>query len=164
MNVMSITKIRKGLAVIALMGALIGGLAACGSSPGTAQAPKSPTSTTAQAPAIVDPAKDMAAWAAAGGTDDLKSIDRCMSAMGNNPTQEQIGALNNAVAKAQSRPMPASVDPRGAYASMLGHLKKVVAAYANGDMAIAMSESGSIAADMNMLQDEIKAAGFDVSS
>ena len=114
MNAMSITKIPRGLAVIALMGALIGGLAACSSSPATAPAPKSPTSTTAQATATADPTKDMAAWVAAGGTDDLTSINESMSAMGNNPMPGQIRILDNAIAKAQSRPMPSSVDPKGA--------------------------------------------------
>ena len=161
---MSITTIPRGLAVAALIGTLIGGLVACGSSPGTAAAPKPPTSTTAQATATADPTKDMAAWVAAGGTDDLASINGYMSAMGNNPTPDQIRMLDNAIAKAQSRPMPSSVDPKGAYASMLEHLKKIVNAYTNGDVATALSESGFIATDMKTLQDEMKAAGFDVSS
>ena len=161
---MSITKIPRGLAVIALMGVLIGGLAACGSSPPTAPAPKSPAATTAPATATADPTKDMAAWVAAGGTDDLTSINRCMSAMGNNPTPDQIRILDNAIAKAQSRPMPPSVDPKDAYASMLEDLKKIANAYTNGDVATALSESGIIATDMKTLQDEMKAAGFDVSS
>jgi hypothetical protein len=164
MNAMSITKIPRGLVVIAVMGALIGGLVACGSSPGTAPAPKAPTSTTAQATATADPTKDMAAWAAAGGTDDLTSINKCMSAMGDNPTPNQIRILDNAIAKAQSRPMPSSLDPKGAYASMLEHLKKIVNAYTSGDVATALSEEGFIATDMRTLQDEMKAAGFDVSS
>jgi hypothetical protein len=161
---MGITKIPRGLAVIALIGALIGGLVACGSSPGTAPAPKSPASTSAQATTRADPTKDMAAWVAAGGTDDLASINTYMSAMGNNPMPDQIGMLDNAIAKAQSRPMPSSVDPKNAYASMLGHLKKIVNAYTNGDVATALSEAGFIATDMKTLQDEMKAAGFDVSS
>ena len=161
---MSITKIPRVLAVIALMGAIIGGLAACGSSPGTAPAPKPLTSTTAQATAKADPTKDMAAWVAAGGTDDLTSINKYVSAMGDSPAPDQIRILDNAIAKAQSRPMPSSIDPKGAYASMLEHLKKIVNAYTNGDVATALSESGFIATDMKTLRDEMKAAGFDVSS
>lgn len=161
---MSIVKIPRELAVAALIGALFGGLVACGSSPGTAPAPKSPVSATAQASAKADPTKEMAAWVAAGGTDDLASINTYMSAMGNNPMPYQIRMLDNAIAKAQSRPMPSSVDPKGAYASMLEHLKKIVNAYTNGDVATAQSESGFIATDMRTLQDEMKAAGFDVSS
>ena len=41
---------------------------------------------------------------------------------------------------------------------MLEHLKKIVNAYTNGDVATALSESGLIATDMKTLQDEMKAA------
>jgi hypothetical protein len=105
----------------------------------------------------------MAAWVAAGGADDLNSIGRYMSAMGDNPTRQQIGTLSAAIAKAQSRPMPSSVDPKGAYTAMLEQLKKEVTAYQGGDVAAALSAAGSIARDMNTLRDEMKAAGFDVS-
>lgn len=165
MNAMS-TKITKGLAAIALITALGGGLASCGNSVGTAPAPKSSASSTAPAPAPAkaNPGQDMTAWAAAGGTDALNSIGRCMSAMGGSPTPKQMGMLSAALAKAESHPMPSSVDPRGAYIAMLEHLKKVITAYENGDVVTALSESGSMAANMKTLQDEMKAAGFDVSS
>lgn len=157
------TKITKGLAAIALAGVLGGGLAACGSSVSTASAPSPSASAPASAPAKADPGKDMATWMAAGGADDLNSIGRCMSVMGNNPTRQQIGALSAAVARAQSRPMPSSVDPKGAYTAMLEQYKKVVAAYQSGDVATAMSAAGAIAHDMKTLQGEMQAAGFHVS-
>ena len=158
------TKITKGLAAIALAGVLGGGLAACGSSAGTASAPKAPASPTASAPAKADPGKDMAAWIAAGGADDMNSIGRCMSAMGDNPTRQQIAALNAAIATAQSRPMPASVDPKRAYPALLKQYKKVATAYENGDVAATVSAAGAITSDMKTLLGEMKAAGFDVSS
>jgi hypothetical protein len=157
------TKITKGLAAIALAGVLSGGLAACGSSAGPASAPKPSASATASAPAKADPGKDMAAWIAAGGADDLNSIGQCMSAMGGTPTRQQLAALSAAIAKAQSQPMPGSVDPRRAYPAMLEQYKKVVTAYDSGDVAAAASAAGAIASDMKTLQGEMKAAGFDVS-
>lgn len=157
------TKITKGLAAIALAGVLGGGLAACGSSAGTASAPKPSASATASAPAKADPVKDMTAWIAAGGADDMNSIGQCMSAMGDNPTRQQIAALSAAIAKAQSRPMPSSVDPKRAYPALLEQYRKVASAYENGDVATALSAAGAIASDMKTLQGEMKAAGFDVS-
>lgn len=161
------TKITKGLAAIALAGVLGGGLAACGSSAGTASAPKPSTSATASAtasaPAKADPGQDMAAWLAGGGADDLNSVGRCMSAMGGNPTRQQIAALNAAIARAQSRPMPSSVDPKRAYPALMGQYKKVVTAYESGDFAAAASAAGAIASDMKTLQGEMKAAGVEVS-
>ena len=105
----------------------------------------------------------MTAWVAAGGADDLASIGRCMSVMGGNPTRQQLAALSAAIAKAQSRPMPGSVDPQRAYPALLEHYKKVVTAYESGDVATALSAAGAIASDMKTLQGEMKAAGFDVS-
>jgi hypothetical protein len=157
------TKITKGVAAIALAGVLGGGLAACGSSAGTASAPKPSASATASAPAQAHPGQDMAAWIAAGGADDLNSVGRCLSAMGDNPTRQQIAALSAAIAKAQSRPMPSSVDPKRAYPAVLEHYKKVVTAYENGDVAAAASAAGAIASDVKTLQGEMKAAWFDVS-
>jgi hypothetical protein len=157
------TKTTKGLAAVALVGVLSGGLAACGSSAGSAPAPKPSASTTAPAPAKADRGKDMAAWMAAGGVDDLNSIGRCISAMGDSPTRQQLGTLSAAIARAQSRPMPSSVDPKGAYTAYLEHLKKMVTAYQSGDVATASSAAGSVNGDMKTLQDEMKAAGFDVS-
>ena len=157
------TKITKGLAAIALAGLLGGGLAACGGSAGTASAPKPSASAPASAPAKANPGQDMAAWIAAGGADDLSSVGRCVSAMGDNPTRQQIAALNAAIAKAQSRPMPSSVDPKRAYPALLGQYKKVVTAYENGDIAAAVSAAGAIASDVKTLQGEMKAAGVDVS-
>jgi hypothetical protein len=94
--------------------------------------------------------------------DGLNSIDRCLSAMGDYPTPEQISALSNAVAKARSQPIPASVDPKGAYGAMLAHLQKAVTAFENGDIATGSSELRSDTAYMQTLQQEMKAAGFDV--
>jgi len=162
------TTITKGLAAIALAGALTGGLAACGGSAGTGPAPEPSTSTTAPAPAKTAPAQAnpteaIAAWVAAGGPDALASVGRTLSVMGENPTQQQIAALRDAIAEARSRPMPSSLDPKGAYPAMLAHLEKTVIAYANGDIAAALSESGSVATDTQTLENELKAAGFQVS-
>ena len=157
------TKITKGLAAIALVGVLSGGMAACGSSAGTASAPKPSASPTALAPATADPGKDMAAWIAAGGADDMNAIGRCMSAMGDNPTRQQIQALNAAIAKAQSRPMPSSVDLKDVYPALLEHYKKLATAYENGDIDTELSAAGAIVSDVKALQGEIKTAGFDVS-
>jgi hypothetical protein len=163
------TKITKGLAAIALAGALGGGLAACGSSASPASAPEpsapatAPAPATASAPAKADPGQDMAAWLAAGGADALNSIGRCMSAMGDHPTRPQMAALNAAIAKAQSRPMPSSVDPKRAYPALLEHYKKVVTAYENGDAAATVSAVGAITGDMKTLLGEMKAAGVQVS-
>ena len=157
------TKITKGLATIALAGVLGGGLAACGSSASPASAPKPSTSAPASAPAQADPDQDMAAWIAAGGADDMNSIGRCMSAMGNNPTRHQIAALNAAIAKARSRPIPSSVDPKGAYPALLEQYKKVATAYENGDVDTALSAASAIANDAKTLQGEMKAAGVEVS-
>jgi hypothetical protein len=157
------TKITKGLTAIALAGLLSGGLAACGSSAGSASAPKPSTSPTASAPAKADPRQDMAAWLTAGGADALNSIGRRMSAMGDNPTRQEIAALNAAIAEAQSRPMPSSVDPKGAYPALLEHYKKVVTAYQSGDVGAEVSAVGVIASDMKTLEGEMKAAGVDVS-
>ena len=157
------TKITKGLAAIALAGVLGGGLAACGSSAAPAPVPKPPTSAPASVPAKADPGKDMAAWIAAGGADDMTSIGRCMSAMGGNPTRQQIQALNAAIAKAQSRPIPSSVDPKGAYPALLQQYKKVVTAYQNGDIDTELSAAAAIASDAKTLQGEMQAVGFDVS-
>ena len=94
----------------------------------------------------------------------MNSIGRCMSAMGDNPTRQQIAALNAAIATAQSRPMPASVDPKRAYPALLKQYKKVATAYENGDVAATVSAAGAITSDMKTLLGEMKAAGFDVSS
>jgi hypothetical protein len=157
------TKITKGLAAIALGGVLGGGLAACGSSASPASAPEPSAPATASAPAKADPGQDMAAWLAAGGADALNSIGRCMSAMGDHPTRPQMAALNAAIAKAQSRPMPSSVDPKRAYPALLEHYKKVVTAYENGDAAATVSAVGAITGDMKTLLGEMKAAGVQVS-
>ena len=165
------TKITKGLAAIALAGVLGGGLAACGNSADTSSAPNPSASATASAsatpsasaPAKADPVKDMAAWIAAGGADDMNSIGRCMSAMGDQPTRHQIAALNAAIAKAQSRPIPSSVDPKGAYPALLQQYKKVATAYENGDIDTALSAASAIANDAKTLQGEMKAVGFAVS-
>jgi hypothetical protein len=157
------TKITKGLTAIALAGVLGGGLAACGSSASPASAPKPPASPTASAPAQADPSRDMAAWLAAGGADALNSVGRCMSGLGDRPTRQQIAALNAALAKAQSRPMPSSVDPKGAYPALLEQYKKVVTAFESGDVAAATSAASAIANDAKTLQGEMRAAGVEVS-
>ena len=158
------TKIMKGLAAIALAGMLGGGLAACGSSAGTASAPKPSPSATASAPAKVDPRQDMAAWLAAGGADAMNSIGRCMSTIGDHPTRQQIAALSAAIAKAQSRPMPSSVDPKRAYPALMKQYKKVVAAYESGHFAAATSAAGATTSEIMTLRGEMKAAGVEVSS
>ena len=66
-----------------------------------------------------------------------------MSVMGGNPTRQQLAALSAAIAKAQSRPMPGSVDPQRAYPTMLEQYKKVVTAYESGDVATALSAAGA---------------------
>jgi len=169
---MATATITKGLAVVTLIGALSGGLAACGSSAGssagTTPAPRPTVTATAPAPGPTqpkaDPTKDMAAWVAAGGVDDFNSIGKYLSAMGASPTPGQISALNGAIAKARSHPIPASVDPKGAYGAILDQFQKAATAYQEGDTAAAASEINSTSADMKMLQDEMKAAGFEVSS
>jgi len=171
MSAMATAKITKGLAVVTLTGALAGGLAACGgsagSSAGTTPAPRSTATATAPAPGPTqpkaDPTKDMAAWVAAGGVNDFNSIGQNLSAMGASPTPSQISALNGAIAKARAHPIPASVDPKGAYSAMLDRLQKAVTAYRKGDVVAAASEINSLSTDMTTLQSEMKAAGFDVS-
>ncbi len=171
---MATARITKRLAVVTLTGALAGGLAACGSSAGTTPTPTAtatPRSTpTATAPAPgptqpeADPTKDMAAWVAAGGADEFNSIGKYLSGMGANPTPNQVSALNAAIAKARSHPIPASVDPKGAYSAMLDRLQKAVTAYRKGDVIAAASAINSTSTDMKTLQDEMKAVGFEVSS
>lgn len=165
---MAAAKITKKLAVVTLIGALAGGLAACGSSGGGTSAPGSTAAATAPAPSLTqpkaDPMKDMAAWVAAGGADDFNSIGKCLSVMSAHPTLGQIHALDSAIAKARSHPIPVSVDPKGAYNSALGRFQKAVTAYKKGDVFTAASEINSTSPDMKTLQDEMKAAGFEVNS
>lgn len=165
---MATAKIMKGLAVVTLIGGLAGGLAACGSSSGTTSAPRSTATATAPAPTPTPPksdlAKDMAAWVAAGGVDDFNSVGKYLSMMGASPTPDQITALNAAIAKARSHPIPASVDPKGAYNAMLGRFQKAVTAYQKGDVVTAAAEINATSTDMKTLQAEMKAVGFDVSS
>lgn len=170
---MGIAKITKGLATATLAAALAGALAACGGSVGPTPTPKStptPESTaTATAPAPsptrpkADPTTDMASWAAAGGVGDFNSIGNCLSVMGANPTSHQISALNGAIAKARSHPIPVSVDPKGAYGIMLDRLQKAVIAYKKGDIVTAASEINSTSIDIKTLEEEMKAVGLAVA-
>jgi len=157
------TKITKGLTAIALAGVLGGGLAACGSSASPASAAKPSPSATASAPAQADPAKDLAAWLAAGGAEAMNSIGRCLTTMGANPTRQQIAALGAAVAKAQSRPMPSSADPKGAFPALMKQYQKVVALYKSGNFDAAASAAGDTTSVMMTLQGEMQAAGVHVS-
>jgi hypothetical protein len=166
---MAAAKITKKLAIVTLIGALAGGLAACDSSGGGTSAPGSAAgTTTAPAPSPTqpkaDPTKDMAAWVAAGGADDFNSIGKCLSVMSAHPTLGQIRALDSAIKKARSHPIPVSVDPKGAYNRALGRFQKAVTAYEKGDVFTAASEINSTSTDMKTLQDEMKAAGFEVNS
>ena len=83
--------------------------------------------------------------------------------MGDHPTRQQIAALNAAIAKAQSRPMPSSVDPKRAYPALLEQYKRVLTAYESDDVAAGVSAVGAIASDMKTLLGEMKAAGVQVS-
>jgi len=83
--------------------------------------------------------------------------------MGANPTRQQIAALSAAIAKAQSRPMPSSADPKGAYSALMKQYQKVVALYESGHFAAAASAAGATTSEMMTLQGEMKAAGVQVS-
>src|SRR5215471_7860597 len=132
MSAMVIARITKGL--VAVM--LVGGVAACGSSAGSTSTPRSTATVPAPSPTQpkADPTSDMAAWVAAGGANDFNSIGKCLSAMGANPTPNQISALNGAIAKARSHPIPASVDPKGVYTAILDRFQKAATAYKKGDV------------------------------
>ena len=168
---MATARITKGLAVVTLTGALAAGLAACGGSAGRSAGPATPPrpTPTATAPAPgpaqpkADPAKDMAAWVAAGGVSDFNSIGKHLSVMGANSTPGQISALNAAIAKARSHPIPASVDPKGAYRAVLDRFQQAATAYEKGDIVAAAAAISSTSAGLKTLQDEMKAAGFEVS-
>ena len=167
MNAMATAKITRGLAVVTLTGALAAGLAACGGSAGTTTPPRPTPTATAPAPSPTqpkaDPARDMAAWVAAGGMNDFNSIGKHLSVMGTYPTPGQISALNAAIAKARSHPIPASVDPKGAYNAVLDRFQQAATAYKKGDVFAAASAINSTSIDMKTLQHEMKAAGFEVS-